>query len=122
VHLASTLRSLGRLEVQDASGRALLHEALEIARDLGDHPGIIEILETLAAAADPRTGAMLIGAAGALRAQAGAMRQPDDTAWFEPTEAELREALGDAEYAAAVTEGAAMDTAAAVEQALVVGR
>jgi hypothetical protein len=65
---------------------------------------------------------MLIGAAGALRAQAGAMRQPDDTAWFEPTEAALREALGDAEFVEAVGEGAVMGTAEAVERALVVGR
>ena len=122
VHLSSTLRSLGRLQVQEDRGRSMLHEALEIARDLGDHPGIVEILETLAAAADPRTGAMLIGAAGALRAQSGAMRQPDDTAWFTPTEAALREALGDDEFFQAVDAGAAMGTAAAVERALVVGR
>jgi predicted ATPase len=122
VHLSSALRSLGRIEVQEPSGRALLREALEIARDLGDHPGIIEILETLAAAADPRTGAMLIGAAGALRAQAGAMRQPDDAAWFEPTEAALREGLGEAAFLEAVGDGAAMGTAEAVERALAVGR
>jgi predicted ATPase/DNA-binding SARP family transcriptional activator len=122
VHLASTLRSLGRLEVLEPSGRDLLRESLEIARDLGDHPGIIEILETLAAAADPHTGAMLIGAAGALRAQAGAMRQPDDAAWFEPTETALREALGEEAFVEAVGEGAAMGTAEAVERALVVGR
>ena len=122
VHLSSTLRSLGRLLVQEEGGRSMLREALEIARDLGDHPGIVEILETLAAAADPRTGAMLIGAAGALRAQSGAMRQPDDTAWFTPTEAALRESLGDDEFFQAVDAGAAMGTAAAIEQALVVGR
>jgi predicted ATPase len=121
VHLSSALRSLGRIQVHEPSGRELLREALHIARDLGDHPGIIEILETLAATADPRTGAMLIGAAGALRAQAGAMRQPDDAAWFEPTEAALRDALGEEAFVEAVAEGAAMGTADAVERALVVG-
>jgi hypothetical protein len=50
------------------------------------------------------------------------MRQPDDTAWFEPTEAALRQALGEAEYDIAVTEGAAMGTAVAVGRALDVGR
>ena len=72
-------------------------------------------------ASDPRTGATLIGAAGALRAQAGAMRQPDDAAWFAPTEAALRDALGEAEFVESVETGAAMGTAAAVERALSVG-
>ena len=49
------------------------------------------------------------------------MRQPDEAAWFAPTEAALREALGEAEFVEAVEAGAAMDTAAAVERALSVG-
>jgi hypothetical protein len=100
----------------------MLREALRIARELGDRPGIIEVLETLAATADARTGAMLVGAAGALRAEAGAMRQPDDDAWFAPTQAALRRALGEAAFAAAVADGAAMDPAEAVERALVIDR
>ena len=43
-----------------------------------------ESLETLSAVAgrqgDPRTGALLIGAAGALRTAAGGIRQPDEDA------------------------------------------
>jgi predicted ATPase/DNA-binding SARP family transcriptional activator len=121
-HLSSTLRSLGRLEVSEPGGLELLREALTIAREIGERPGIVEVLETLAAAADPRTGAMLVGAAGALRAEAGAIRQPDDDAWFAPTQAALRSALGEAGFAAALADGAAMGPAEAVERALVVGR
>jgi hypothetical protein len=44
---------------------------MEISRDLIERPGLTESLETLAAVAgrqgDPRTGALLIGAADALR-------------------------------------------------------
>jgi tetratricopeptide (TPR) repeat protein len=119
-HLSSALRSLGRLEVGQPSGLELLREGLTIAHELGDRPGIIEILETFAAAADPRTGAMLVGAAGALRAEAGAIRQPDDDAWFAPAQAALRDALGEDAFAAAVDAGAAMGTDEAVERALAV--
>ena len=121
-HLSSALRSLGRLLVESDRGRELLREALTISRELHDRPGIVEILETLAAVAEPRTGAMLIGAAGALRAEAGAIRQPDDDAWFAPTQRALRSALGDAAFAAAVDAGAAMGAAIAVDRALVMGR
>jgi hypothetical protein len=121
-HLSSALRSLGRLQVGDPDGLELLREGLTLARDLGEHAGIVETLETLAAAADPETGAMLIGAAGALRAQAGTVRQPDDDAWFAPIGAALRQALGEDAYAAAVEAGAEMGTAAAIERALTVGR
>jgi tetratricopeptide (TPR) repeat protein len=117
-HLSSALRSLGRLQVSEATGRALLREALLLARDLADRPGIVESLETLAAAGDPRTGAMLVGAAGALRAETGAIRQPDDDAWFAPTQAALIEALGPDEFAAAVAAGAEMGTDEAIERAL----
>jgi predicted ATPase/DNA-binding SARP family transcriptional activator len=121
-HLGSALRSLGRLKVRDPDGLELLREGLELARDLGEHPGIVETLETFAAAADPHTGAMLIGAAGALRAEAGTIRQPDDDAWFAPIAAELRDRLGEDAFAAAVDAGAAMGPAAAIERALAIGR
>ncbi len=121
-HLSSALRSLGRLEVGEPSGLELLREGLAIAHDLGDRPGIIEILETFASVADPRTGAMLVGAAGMLRAEAGAIRQPDDEEWFAPIQAALREALGEDAFAAAVDAGAAMGTEEAVGRAMAIGR
>jgi hypothetical protein len=64
---------------------------------------------------------MLIGAAEAIRAAAGAIRQPDVEEWFVATYVALQEALGDA-FAAAVEEGAALDAADAVERALAVCR
>ena len=54
----------------DGSGPALglLHEALESRTTSDERPGLTDCLETAAAlAADPRTGARLWGAAGALR-------------------------------------------------------
>ena len=64
-----------------------------------ERPGIAEILDSLAAVAghrgDPRTGALLIGAADGVRAVGGSARQPDEEVWLAPIEAELREALGD---------------------------
>jgi tetratricopeptide (TPR) repeat protein len=120
-HLSSALRSLGRLLVPDDAGLDMVRESLLLSHGLSDRPGIVDSFETLAAIADPRTGAMLIGAADAMRAAAGAIRQPDVEEWAVATQAALREALGDA-YAAAVEEGAALDPADAVERALAVCR
>jgi len=121
-HLGSALRTLGRLLLEDegesAPALALLHEALSISRDLMERPGIAEVLDSLAAVAcrqgDPRTGALLIGAAAAVRATGGSMRQPDEDAWVIPIETELREALGEEAFAAAEAEGAALDLADAL--------
>ena len=120
-HLTSALRTLGRLRLEEddpAPALALLHEALSISRDLMERPGISEAFESFAAVAgragDPRTGALLIGAAEAVRAVGGAMRQPDEEAWFGPVQAALREALGDEAFAAAAAEGAALDLADAL--------
>ena len=77
-HLTSALRTLARLRLDEddqAPGLELLHEALEISRDLMERPGIAEILDSLAAVVgrrdDPRTGALLIGAADGVRAVGG---------------------------------------------------
>ena len=81
-------------------------------------PGLTESLETLSAVAarqgDPRTAALLIGAAGALRTAAGGIRQPDEDAWVQRIVADLREALGDDGFAAAEAEGSELDLADAV--------
>ena len=76
---------------------------MELSRELIERPGLTEILETLAAVAaadDPRTGAVLIGAADAC-APRRATRQPDEEDWVLPVEATLREALGEEAFAAA---------------------
>jgi predicted ATPase/DNA-binding SARP family transcriptional activator len=130
VHTASTLRTLARVLLggdaggDRARGRELLRDALCRSRDLGDRPGMIECLETAALEAvrsgDPRTGALLVGAAEASRAASGSMRQPDEDAWVELTTAALREALGPETLAAARADGAALALDDAVERALAV--
>ena len=112
-HLTSALRTLARLRLEEddqTPGMTLLHEALELSRDLMERPGIAEILDSLAAVVarrdDPRTGALLIGAADGVRAVGGAARQPDEEKWLDPIVASLRETLGDAEFDGGRAEGA----------------
>jgi hypothetical protein len=122
-HITSALRTLARIRLYEddqGPGLELLHEALEISRDLMERPGIAEILDSLAAVAgrrgDPRTGALLIGAAEGVRAFGGSARQPDEEVWLAPVEAELRETLGDEAFEAARAEGAALDLAEALDR------
>jgi hypothetical protein len=82
---------------------------------------MIESLETVAGQADPRTGALLMGAAEAARAAAGVIRQPDEMAWVEATTESLRATLGAEAFDAAHAEGAQLRLEAAVERALAVG-
>jgi predicted ATPase/DNA-binding SARP family transcriptional activator len=124
-HLASVQRSLARmlLEEHPARALALLHESLELAHEHADRNAIVEALETASAAAagrgDAVTGALLWGTAGALRAESGATRQPDEEAWASRAEAALRDALG-AEFEPAVREGAALTGDEAVARALTI--
>jgi hypothetical protein len=99
----------------------LIRESLTRSLDLGDRPGMIECLETVAGQGDALTGAQLMGAAEAARAAAGAIRQPDEAAWVEATTAALRATLGEEAFEAAHAEGAAFPLEAAVERALGVG-
>jgi hypothetical protein len=104
---------------------ALLHAAIRTPHEVAERPGITECLELLAGVAvrqgDPVTGAQLIGAAGAMRAAAGAIRQPDEDAWALDAIERLRTALGEEAYAGAVAEGGELAVAEAVERALSVG-
>jgi predicted ATPase/DNA-binding SARP family transcriptional activator len=126
--LTSTQRSLARVLQDDSPARALelLHESLRRSHELADRNAIVECLETASLAAgtdgDPRTGALLMGAAGALRAAAGAIRQPDEEAWAGRAREALREALGERAFAAAVAEGAGLSADDAVARALAIGR
>ena len=124
-HTASALRTLARIllagDTDCERATELIRESLTRSLELGDRPGMIESLETVAGQADPRTGAVLIGAAEAARAAAGAIRQPDETAWIEATTASLRDALGDEAFEAARADGAALPLEIAVERALGVG-
>jgi tetratricopeptide (TPR) repeat protein len=121
-HLGSIQRSFARvlLDVDAPRALALLHESLEIARAHADRDAIVEVLETAAAAADPATGALLWGAAAALRAESGAIRRPDDEPFAAQIEGRLREALGPDAFAAGLAEGAALTLDDAVERALAI--
>jgi predicted ATPase len=127
-HVASVQRSLARFLLDDDPARALafLHESLDLAREHADRNAIVELLETASAAAcgrgDASTGALLWGAAGALRAESGAIRQPDEEAWASGAEAALREALGPDAFASGVVEGAAMPFDEAVDRGRAIGR
>jgi predicted ATPase/DNA-binding SARP family transcriptional activator len=129
-HTASALRTLARVLLAGEADReramALIRESLTHSISLGDRPGMIECLETVAGEAgrsgDVRTGALLVGAAEAARAAAGAIRQPDETAWVEATTASLRVALGGEAFETALADGAALPLEDAVERALAVGR
>jgi tetratricopeptide (TPR) repeat protein len=128
VHLSSTLRSLGRMllqqERESPRALALLRESLELARELDERPGIVECLETLAGVAarrgDAATGALLLGAAEATRDAAGAVRQPDEMPWILEATGTLRGALGEPAFAAAVARGRDLTTEDAVARALAV--
>ncbi|WP_084286341.1 BTAD domain-containing putative transcriptional regulator [Solirubrobacter soli] len=124
-HVSSTLRTQARMLLDaDEPGPALemLHEAMELSHRLNERPGLTESLETLSAVAarqgDPRTAALLIGAAGALRTAAGGIRQPDEEGWVQRIVADLREALGDEGFAEAEAEGSELELADAVSRAL----
>ena len=105
---------------------AFLHESLELAREYADRNAIVELLETASAVAarrgDAATGALLWGAAGALRAESGAIRQPDEEAWASGAEVALREALGPDGFESGVVEGAALSFDEAVDRAWAIGR
>jgi predicted ATPase/DNA-binding SARP family transcriptional activator len=128
-HIASAMRTLARVLLAAESDHeravALIRESLTHSLTLGDRPGMIECLETVAREAgrsgDARTGALLIGAAEAARAAAGAIRQPDENAWVDATTESLRAALGPEAFEAALADGAVLPLEDAVERALAVG-
>ncbi len=126
-HTSSVLRTLGRflLDADDPNVEAaveLLHEAMELSYQVAERPGLTETFETLADVAsrrdDPHTGALLIGAANALREAAGGIRQPDEEDFMQGVEARLRETLGNEAFEAASAEGGELELADAVARAL----
>jgi DNA-binding SARP family transcriptional activator len=96
-----------------AASRALLHEALDIHRDLGDRWRVASVLDDLAAAAlagqapDAARAARLLGAAQRIREAIGTAIAPCERADHARTEAAARAALGEAAFADLTRAGAA---------------
>ena len=91
----------------------LLHEALDIHRDLGDRWRVASVLDDLAAAAlagqpaDAARAARLLGAAQHIREAIGTAVAPCERADHASTEATARAALGEAAFSALAQAGAA---------------
>jgi hypothetical protein len=91
----------------------MLHEALEIHRDLGDRWRMTSVLDDLAAAAltaqppSPARAARLLGAAQRIRDAIGTAIAPCERADHARTEAATRAALGEAAFADLARAGAA---------------
>ena len=113
--VAWALHERGLLAVRrgEPGAAALLHEALEIHRDLGDRWRVTSVLDDLAAAAlagqppDPAQAARLLGAAQHIREAIGTAIAPCERADHARTEAAARAALGEAAFTGLTRSGAA---------------
>jgi predicted ATPase/DNA-binding CsgD family transcriptional regulator len=122
IGIAGVLADLGAvaraLDRRDDAGR-LHRQSLALRWELGSRRGVADCLEGLAAvAADPRMAARWLGAAQALRRDAGAPLSPAERAAVGVTADVLRAALGDDGLEAAQTAGRAMPLQEAVREAL----
>lgn len=121
---AEVLADLGRLahhQREDDKATALHQKALALRWESGEQLGVALSLEGLAAVATARgdagRGARLLGAATAIREKVGAPLPPVDRAEHERHSTELREQLGETEFAAALAEGRALTFEQAVTYA-----
>jgi predicted ATPase/DNA-binding SARP family transcriptional activator len=113
--VAWALHELGLLALRrgELGAEALLREALEIHRDLGDRWRQASVLDDLAAAAlaarppRPAQAARLLGAAQQVRESIGTAIAPCERADHARTVARARAALGDADLADLTSAGAA---------------
>jgi len=113
--VAWALHELGLLAVRrgEPGAAALLHEALDIHRDLGDRWRVASVLDDLAAAAlagqppDATGAARLLGAAQHIREAIGTAVAPCERADHTRTEAAARAALGEAAFSRLAQAGAA---------------
>ena len=113
--VAWALHELGLLALRRAGqdAEALLRQALEIHRDLGDRWRLASVLDDLAAAAlaaqpsRPGQAARLLGAAQLVRDTIGTAIAPCERADHAATEAGARAALGEVAFADLVRTGAA---------------
>jgi predicted ATPase/class 3 adenylate cyclase len=119
--LVHTLAYLALHDGDAARAEELFHDSLAAFRKLGNKRGMAECLGGLASVAaargDAAWGAPLLAAADAQIAAAGAAWWPADRVEVERTGRQLREALGDAAFAAAWARGRAMSLDAAIAYA-----
>jgi DNA-binding CsgD family transcriptional regulator len=96
------------------------HDALAVADRTGGYlrvPDALECLALLAAEANHQHAARLMGAADGIRRRHGEVRLKVFQPTYDSSAAAVREALGDAAFHAAWTEGAALSTSEAVAYA-----
>jgi predicted ATPase/DNA-binding SARP family transcriptional activator len=113
--VAWALHELGLLAVRrgEPGAAALLHEALDIHRDLGDRWRVASVLDDLAAVAlagqppDAAGAAQLLGAAEHIREAIGTAIAPCERADHARTEASARATLGEAAFSSLAQAGAA---------------
>ena len=131
---AATLRQTGELMIRSLTllnlawgsllaGRVdraaeVIAEALDVLASLQNREGLARALEVISAISarrgNPRRGALLLGAAEGVRREIAASSLPLDRAILDELESGLRRALGDARYAEAFAEGAALSIAGGV--------
>jgi predicted ATPase len=122
VLLGLSLLNLGvaRLEVGDLEeARVTLRQSLGLLARVGFREVMAGAVESLAAVSaqggDPERGALLFGAAEAVRSSVGALVWAPDRPSHDRTEESLRQAIGGEEFEARFAEGAALSIPEALE-------
>lgn len=121
----SVIASLSRARVAAAQGfpeqaERDTHEALRRSTENGVYlhlPDILEFLAQLSRVSDSPRAARLLGAAHGCRQRMALVRFKIHQPGYESTAAELRDTLGEADFDAAWTQGAALDTEEAISYA-----
>lgn len=109
--MATALRDLGRTEETSgdlAAARGAFDESLRLMQQLGQHHGVPDCLEGIAAVVTEESAeraALLYGAADALRTSLGARRLPDQQDWYERKLDATRHRLGAEAFEAAFARG-----------------
>ncbi|MGA9192961.1 MAG: tetratricopeptide repeat protein [Anaerolineales bacterium] len=126
--MAATLGSLGwahLLQNDTEQARQRLKRSLSLRREIGDKGGTAWCLEKLAEVAagdgDPGQAVRLFGAAHTLRQSIHSVIDPIDQPAYEAGLAELKEQLGEGEFAARWDEGASASRASIIEDVLGTG-
>ncbi len=125
VGIAFVLNTLGYVSLREGDlglSHARFEECLILFEDVGDRASIGGSLEGLAHVAagrgDDRRAVVLWAAGESIRAEAGARMDPSEEAFHEEALSPVRIRLGEAAFAAAWIEGAALAAADAVVYAL----